>query len=234
MMTLRIRETPWRGTGLPLGPVLALLLAPGIRSQDATRRQPPSPSQYRDAALLREGDGERGRRLFEDDPRVLCSRCHTTDGSSSKAGPDQGPDLFAIGDKFGRRELIEAILSPSKDIAVGYSTTLIESLSGETYDGIVKETSGNILGLVGADGILWRIIRTPAGDRKSLFLDTGVFQKGTRGLLGMAMHPQFRSNHRYFIARHGVRDGRFSTRILEYRAGADLESDSGTTPRLVL
>jgi len=38
------------------------------------------------------------------------------DGSSSKAGPD----LFAVGDKFPRRDLIRAVLEPSAEIAVGY------------------------------------------------------------------------------------------------------------------
>jgi glucose/arabinose dehydrogenase len=50
----------------------------------------------------------------------------------------------------------------------------------------------------------------------------------------MALHPRFQSNRRYFIAKHGVRDGQFSTRILEYEAAPDLRSDSGKPPRLIL
>ena len=37
---------------------------------------------------------------------------------------------------------------------------------------------------------------------KTLVLDTGVYQKGTRGLIGMALHPQFQITRSYFVAKH--------------------------------
>ena len=83
-------------------------------------------------------------------------------------------------------------------------------------------------------GKIWRVHNDPAAPSKTLFLETGVYQKGTRGLLGMALHPRFQKNGRYFIAKHGVVDGKFSTRILEYEAAPDRTHDSGATPRLIL
>ena len=56
---------------------------------------------FRHFALMHEGDTDRGKALFSDPQKSACSKCHTVDGSAAKAGPD----LFAAGDKFGRREL---------------------------------------------------------------------------------------------------------------------------------
>jgi hypothetical protein len=43
-------------------------------------------------------------------------------------------------------------------------------------------------------GKIWRLdTKQPAGG-KTLFAELGLFQKGTRGLLGMALHPKFKEN----------------------------------------
>ncbi|HTL18374.1 MAG TPA: hypothetical protein VL793_14150, partial [Patescibacteria group bacterium] len=104
--------------------------------------------EYRDYAMGHDGDATRGRALFNDQNRVGCVKCHSVDGSSSKAGPD----LFAIGDKFPRSELIRAILEPSAEIAVGYSTTILETLSGEVFEGVIKDSTADVLDLIGGDG----------------------------------------------------------------------------------
>src|SRR5688572_13160031 len=73
----------------------------------AADRRPPDRA-YQDFAMGRDGDVSRGRQLFADEQKAACIKCHTVDGSSGRAGPD----LFAIGDKFPRRELIRSILEP--------------------------------------------------------------------------------------------------------------------------
>src|SRR6266498_4786396 len=95
----------------------------------------PDKGEYSRQAMVREGDPLRGSKLFFDEPRTGCSHCHSVDGKGGKAGPD----LFAVGDKFGRREIIEAVLEPSATITVGYSTTMIQTKSGEEYTGIIKQ-----------------------------------------------------------------------------------------------
>src|SRR5256885_1571167 len=77
---------------------------------------------YRDFAMSHEGDVARGKTIFNDETRAACVKCHTVDGSAGKAGPD----LLTAGDKFPRRDLIQAILEPSAAIAVGYGSTTIE------------------------------------------------------------------------------------------------------------
>src|SRR5690242_14852217 len=71
-------------------------------------------ARYSDFAMRNEGVVAHGKEIFLEE-KTLCTKCHTVDGSSSKAGPD----LSFIGDKFPRRDLINAILEPSATIAIG-------------------------------------------------------------------------------------------------------------------
>lgn len=130
---------------------LATAIAPGIAGESPTREQ------FLHFALTREGDPVHGRDLFRAEQRLACTRCHTVDGSAGRAGPD----LFAIGDKFGRREIIEAVLTPSASIAVGYNTTAIETKSGEEYTGIIKNITAAELSLMGADA---KLVKIPTRD----------------------------------------------------------------------
>ena len=58
---------------------------------------------------------------------------------------------------------------------------------------------------------------------------------GTRGLLGMAFHPKYGTNRRYFYAKHlVVEKGRFATFVFEAEAAPDGRRDSGKPPRQVL
>jgi putative heme-binding domain-containing protein len=133
---------------------LVLLLVSFLAAHaDAPAVAPPEAAQFLRFALTREGDARRGQDLFNSEQRLSCTRCHTVDGTAAKAGPD----LFAIGDKFGRREIIESVLSPSTNIAVGYSTTIVETKTGDEYSGVIKQATPAELGLMGADALLVRI-----------------------------------------------------------------------------
>ena len=124
--------------------------------------------EYRDYAMRRDGNVERGKALFSSGGKAGCAQCHTVDGAGGKAGPD----LFAVGDKFPRRELIAAILEPSATIAVGYGATIVETKSGETFYGVIKQADGEFTALMGADGKLVRVptasIREQRGSPVSL------------------------------------------------------------------
>lgn len=293
-------------------------------------------SNYRKFAIQNLGDASHGRELFFDDPNVLCSKCHTTDGQGGKAGPD----LFAIGDKFGRKDLIESILSPSATIAVGYSSTIIETNSGGEHVGIVKQVADAWIELMGVEGVpvrisktdiemqrisdvslmpdglhaamtvrdfsdiieflgslrvaetvssthlgmpetiqsienpvtlrpfhseelkfedpvwfghlpgirnaflvlehqlgrIWLLEKNSNGDRKTLFLDLGakIIEGGTRGLLGLAFHPRFPENRKYYLALHMVEDGQPLTLTVERFAASDNRRDSGEPARVIL
>ena len=293
-----------------------------------------SKAEYQRFAMVHEGDPLRGQTLFFDVQSRACSSCHATDGKGGKAGPD----LFAVGDKYGRREIIESVLTPSATIAEGYSTTILETTSGEEYQGIIKQVTESGLELVGGDakpiripteeikeqrtsevslmpegletgltlaeftdlieylvslkepasagmiqhgmlsaiaqlarpiellpfhndqlkfahpvwfgqvpgasnaflivehetGKIWRLDKKGTNDTKSVFADFEAYQKGTRGLLGMVLHPRFEQNRKYYVAKHIVENGKFATLILEGEAAADLKADSGRPRRQLL
>src|SRR6185436_3586982 len=108
----------------------------------------PSSKEYRDFALRRDGNADRGRELFYASEKTACSRCHSVDGTAGKAGPD----LYAVGDKFPRRELIQAILEPSETIAIGYGATLVETKAGEEVLGVIKQATDTAIELMTGDG----------------------------------------------------------------------------------
>jgi len=132
---------------------------------------------YRKHATTREGDVARGASLFADEQKLACAKCHSVDGSASKAGPD----LFAVGDKFGRRDLVDAVLVPSAVISPGYGTVIVETKSGDEFQGILKQATDAGVQLMGADGkrvsIATADIREQRGSTVSLMpegLHTGL------------------------------------------------------------
>ncbi|MDB6068832.1 MAG: Heme-binding protein [Verrucomicrobiales bacterium] len=138
---------------LPL--CLAFLVGPAA----ALRAQSPDLEAFRRHALTNDGNPENGRRLFND-ARLLCASCHSVDGTASKAGPD----LSSAGDAFGRRDLVNAVLQPSATIAPGYGTVFVETKSGLSYQGILKQKNADGLQLIGADG---KLITVSAKELKS-------------------------------------------------------------------
>lgn len=305
---------------------------------------------YRDVAMGREGDAARGKSIFNDEARAACSKCHSADGSSSKAGPD----LFAVGDKFPRRELIQAVLEPSAAIAVGYGATTVELNDGTELTGIIKQSTDEFLDLAIADGQRIRVaaksikaqrgnalslmpdglhqtlsreefsdlieylttlkeadtalaanagtpvaipelakpvelrpffneeLRFPhswvhkpgdvrvglvwfgqypgttnlfvavhqtgkiwllekhddaSGDNKTLFADfsSEIFnQRGPNGLLGIAFHPKFTENRKYYLKHQVFEEGKIATTLVEKIASVDGRADSGKPSRRLL
>lgn len=88
------------------------------------------------------GDAERGKAVFA---RAQCAACH--DGGSAV-----GPALAGVGKRFGRDDLLTAILDPSRDIPARYRTTKVDTTDGKAYEGVViyEATDGVIL-QTGAD-----------------------------------------------------------------------------------
>ncbi|HEX5219284.1 MAG TPA: PQQ-dependent sugar dehydrogenase [Verrucomicrobiae bacterium] len=115
-----------------------------------TAAKSPGLEAFRRHALTHEGDPPRGARLFADESKLACAKCHSVDGSASKAGPD----LFAVGDKFGRRDLVDAMLLPSATISPGYGTVIIETKGGDEFQGTLKQATAAGVQVLGADGKL--------------------------------------------------------------------------------
>lgn len=320
------------GQGIDVG-----LASVSTELMDEVRKRP-----YRSAALSNPGRADAGHQLFLDEQRLGCTRCHTTDGSAGRAGPD----LNAVGDKFTRSDLINAVLNPSSEIAVGYEATVITTRSDDAFIGVIKEATDEHLGLMEGDGKLRRVaaaevrerrttstsmmptgletgltsdefadliayltsLRLPgladagrqgmptdipelnppvmllpvhddahrfdhpawmgqlprepgvflvcehetgriwrlstsaagaareAGATKSLWGDfrDEVRRGGATGLLGLAFHPHFRENRKYYIQHQLQVGGRLVARVSEKRAAPDFERDSGQPSRTII
>jgi len=85
-------------------------------------------------------------------------------------------------------------------------------------------------------GRAWLIERTAEGDHRTELLDlrSTVRPGGATGLLGLAFHPDFARNRRYFL-KYQVADGnRILTELAERRFRPDFLGDSGEAPRILL
>ena len=165
---------------------IATLSCPTASSRAASPAPSTQPSReaYRAYAMVHQGDAAAGKSLFLEAAKTACTLCHTTDGKGGKAGPD----LFAIGDKYGRDDLIQQVLLPSASIAEGYTTTIIRLKSGDMVEGIIKQSDDQEIGLMGSDGNLLRIRRAEI-DR----LKTSNLSLMPEGLEGALTQEQFAS-----------------------------------------
>lgn len=95
------------------------------------------------AALVRTGDADRGRKLFFDVARVQCSKCHRIGDQGERIGPD----LTGVGDRFSRIHIVESILEPSRTVTPGFQTIAIALRDGRVLAGIKIAETDNTLTL---------------------------------------------------------------------------------------
>ncbi len=74
------------------------------------------------------GNAERGAAVFTE---ALCARCHRVGAT----GPAVGPDLTYVGRRFARRDILEAILSPSLVVAENYRNVEVVTTDGRVVTG---------------------------------------------------------------------------------------------------
>jgi putative heme-binding domain-containing protein len=74
------------------------------------------------------GDAKRGATIFRE---ALCSRCHRAGAS----GPAVGPDLTFVARRFGRSDMLEAIVEPSRSVAENYRNLNVVTTSGKVLVG---------------------------------------------------------------------------------------------------
>ena len=76
---------------------------------------------------------ENGKQMFA---LALCSRCHRFQGE----GFPIGPDLSGVANRLGRKDLLQAIISPSESIAQNYRSDVLELTGGRTVIGQIIPT----------------------------------------------------------------------------------------------
>jgi putative heme-binding domain-containing protein len=80
------------------------------------------------AGLPRNRDHERGRRVFA---QAQCIACHRM----GEEGGTVGPDLTDVASRFSARDMLEAILEPSRVVADSYRHVTVKTKDGKTVTG---------------------------------------------------------------------------------------------------
>jgi uncharacterized repeat protein (TIGR03806 family) len=86
-----------------------------------------------------QGEAARGRDLFFAEGGANCVQCHRV----GSRGRDFGPDLSHIGQKYNRAQLLDNILNPSKTIAPGFATYLVDTTNDLSYSGMLVRENAN-------------------------------------------------------------------------------------------
>ncbi|MFK7739569.1 MAG: HEAT repeat domain-containing protein [Planctomycetota bacterium] len=94
------------------------------------------------------GDSRAGRKVFYEHQASSCTRCHTLQGRGGNAGPV----LDGIGKRLKPHQILEALITPSKQIAEGFATTTIAMNNGDYHAGVVTSEDKSNVTIVGADG----------------------------------------------------------------------------------
>ena len=111
--------------------------------------------------LSLEGDSARGRKIFAEPNGGLCLRCHRT----TPEGESFGPDLTHIAAKYGRIQLLENIVEPSKSIAEGFAAFRVKTKKGELQLGLIVRRDANEIVLKTGPGVE---VKIPGSDVASV------------------------------------------------------------------
>ncbi|HVK15131.1 MAG TPA: PQQ-dependent sugar dehydrogenase [Gemmataceae bacterium] len=79
------------------------------------------------------GDVSRGKELFFKTHGMQCATCHKAGGQ----GGEVGPDLTGVGKRLSKRQILESILDPSKDIDPKFAAYTVETEDGRKLTGLL-------------------------------------------------------------------------------------------------
>ncbi|QDU61059.1 Cytochrome c [Planctomycetes bacterium Pan216] len=81
---------------------------------------------------LKKRNFKKGRNLFH---ALKCVDCHRFDGTGGMVGPDLTP----VSGKFSLKDMLEAIIEPSKVISDQFASSIVLTVDGETFTGVVVD-----------------------------------------------------------------------------------------------
>jgi putative heme-binding domain-containing protein len=116
---------------------------------------------FRQFARNKNGDANRGKKLFQDVKGLACIKCHAVGGE----GGHIGPDLAGIALKYKREDLMTSVLEPSKTIAQGYETIVLTLTNGKTVTGVFKGESADAVNLTDAEGKAFTFLKKEIEER---------------------------------------------------------------------
>jgi putative heme-binding domain-containing protein len=178
---LRLQEA-WDAGRLPASvrpQVLAAATAKDPAVRDLFERYVPDAQKVKrlgsvirpESLLATAGDAARGKDVFFKTTGLQCATCH----KAGREGGQVGPDLSDVGKRLTKRQILESLLDPSKDIDPKYAAYLIELEAGRQLSGLVVARDATSLTVRDAQG---KDTRVPLADvaaqvpsRKSLMPD---------------------------------------------------------------
>ncbi len=134
------------GRGAPPDPaVIAAIRARAAKVLPSAARSGNATPNLRTLERDFQADAAAGRKVFDNEG--TCAACH------SLGGPKKlGPDLSAIGEKFGRQGLLDSLVNPSEAIAPEYQVWVFTTRSrGEVSGLIASDTPDAIVVTTGVD-----------------------------------------------------------------------------------
>lgn len=86
-----------------------------------------------ESLLATAGDATRGKDVFFKVKGLECATCHKAQGQ----GGQVGPDLSDVGKRLSKRQILESILDPSKDIDAKFASYLVATDDEKQYSGLI-------------------------------------------------------------------------------------------------
>lgn len=97
------------------------------------------------------GDAANGRKLVAERADVECLRCHQVNG----VGGIVGPNLNGVGQRLPKEKLLESVVFPNRQIAIGFENASIVRKNGTSVAGLIKaETPDSITVESAEDGLV--------------------------------------------------------------------------------
>ncbi len=102
-----------------------------------------------------EGDGRKGsidagRAVFE---KAVCAKCHKLE----QTGQSVGPDLTTLASRFKRKDILEAIIYPSRTLTDQYKSFLIATKDGRVITAMKSPDDGDSLVLLLSDATTMKL-----------------------------------------------------------------------------
>jgi putative heme-binding domain-containing protein len=106
--------------------------APEFQLRFRRKSARPDHERLTKVALSRVGNPERGRKVFMNAEKSLCSKCHRIGDQGERIGPE----LTGLGSRFSKVYIIESILEPSRAIAPSFESIAVVLKNGTLVTGV--------------------------------------------------------------------------------------------------
>jgi putative membrane-bound dehydrogenase-like protein len=156
---LNYKESRWASAGVDAELKKRGLFDPdSVQINEVTVPEAPAATLSVANVLKLRGDAKRGATAA-----AACQMCHRINGT----GADYGPDLTGFGSRQTREVVVNAIVSPSSDIAHGYEGAEVTLTDGRKIHGLVL-SGGNPLIVQSTGGVTQMIPAKLVKERKRL------------------------------------------------------------------